>query len=405
MENVVVDLRSVESMQGVYVETLKQFKKIVAIKDATFAQVSFVIREHVRNRVTLLLFDNADHFMRDPGLDVESDLHFISFVKDILKNSTSHTIKIIITTQNHCDHTNASSLHQEQLLPLCDEDANSIIRDRMIHKEGKENDAVKGTVMEAIGLCRYIPLNLTILGGALQEEGNKLQHILPVIKRKLKELKQKEGCQLSEEDLCTFGILESRFEQLSEIVQQTAVALSLFTRSFTVDSASAIVKDNDKSVTRLVINHLKCMHFLNHEENIGYEMHSKVREFLMSKRCSSKEISEFYEKAKYNFLSYFKGCLINIARFIDDDYVKAYYLYMENSSDFQSIFNEKDNELILADDYDDNQNIFALLNGMLEPSRSLGLFQSWADISFKKGNYPFYSWLYSFFVMQNEKLR
>ena len=384
----VVDLRNIKTMQLIYVETLKQFGKLVSIDDVTQGLVSDVIKNHVKNHQSMLLFDNADDFIHYSGVGVDLTSEFASLVKEILQQTSLHNIKMIITSRNKSEHPDASVLYQEELKSLKDEDASSIIKSGMIHEKDKDSEATNKLVMTAINQCRNLPLNLNVLGAALQEQGIKLDLLLPSIKKKAEEWKaskEKEKVKLPEEDFYTHAVLASRFEQLSDTTQLAAVALSLFTRSFSSKSVNAVLKDYEDSKVNLILIHLKGIRFLNEDKTSVYDMHPKVREFLMGKVSSSPEINDYYLKAKKNFILYYKEQLTNIARLVDDDYLKAYDLYMANSSDFDFIFREEDNEFILVDSYDDNQNIVSLLNGMIEPSRKLELFKNLSETAFNRG--------------------
>ena len=386
----VVDLRNVTSLEVMYVETLKQFDKLVSIEDASSSLVSYEIKQHVEYHRSLLLFDNADDFVHHPGVGTDLTSEFASLVKDLLVQPRPHNLKIIITSRSKSEHPDASLLYQEELMSLNNEDASSIIKSRMIHEEDKDSTKNNEMVTKAIRRCANLPLNLNVLAAALQERGNKLESILPIIKKKAKEWKeqkQKEQVELPKEDFYTHAVLASRFDQLSDTVQLAAVALSLFTRTFTFEAVTRILKDYKHPKIHLIVNHLKSVRFLNDDGKSVYDMHPKVREFLIGTISSSDTINDFYVKAKENFIVYYKEQLTSISRLVDDDYLKAYDKYMEKSTDFDFIFHEKDKHLILVDDYDDNQNIIALLRGMIEPKRRLELFSNLAETAFNRGKH------------------
>ena len=383
----VVDLRGVNSIDLVYVEILKLFNKLVSYEEVTIGLVISVVKGYVKERNSLLLFDNADDFVHYCGFGENQTSEFASLIKELLENSIPR-LKMIITSRNKSEHSAASFLHQEQLMPLNDESASTIIKSRMIHEREVESKRNNETVMRAVNQCKKLPLNLNILGAALQERGIKLESMLPIIMKNAqewKELKSKEMVSVPDEDFYTYGVLESRFEQLSDTIQQAAIALSLFTRTFSLTSVAAVLRDFEESKIHLVINYLKGTHFMNYVDKDVYDMHPKIREFLIGKTSFSSEIKEFYLKAKDYFKSYYKEQLVTISNYIDDDYLKAYNLYQDVSSDFEFIFREKDNEMILVDDYNDNQQIAALLRGMLEPSRRLEVYQNLTEIAFSKG--------------------
>ena len=390
IDHKVVDLRNIKSMEVIYVETLKQFGKLVSIEEVSQGLVTTTIRNYVMTSKSLLLLDNADDFVHYPGEGIDLTSEFASFVRSILEESWHHNVKVIITSRQQSVHPDASLLHQEELKSLNDEDAIDIIKSRMLHERDKDSRQTNEKVMEAVEQCKRLPLNLKVLAAALQEQGITLESLLPELKKKAEEwkiAKQKERVELPEEDIYTYGVLASRFEQLSDTLQLAGVALSLFTRTFSLQSVAAVLSDCEKSKICMIINQLKGINFVNEENESVYDMHPKVREFLIGQISSTPMINEYYVKAKQNFTAYYREQLINVSQVVDDDYLRAYDLFMESSSDFNFIFGEKDNEFILVDNFDDNQNIVSLLDGVVKPDERQKLFENFADTALKRGKH------------------
>ena len=386
----VVDLRNIKSMEVIYVETLKQFGKLVSIEDVFQGLVANVIKNYVVSKKSLLLLDNADDFVRYPGEGVDLTSEFASLVRSILEESRHHKLKVIITSRQQSEHPDASVLHQEQLMSLQTKDASEIIKSRMLHERDKDSEQTNVKVVEAVEQCKGLPLNLKVLAAALQEQGVTLEFLLPVLKQKAQEwkiVKQAERVELVEEDIYTYAVLASRFEQLSDTLQLASVALSLFTRTFSLKLVEAVLRDCELSKIHMIINHLKGINFVNEENESVFDIHPKVREFLIGRISSTPSINEYYVKAKQNFTVYYREQLINISHLVDSDYLAAYDLYMENSSDFQFIFGEKDNEYILVDNFDDNQSIVSLFHGVIKPDERLKVFENFADTALNRGKY------------------
>ena len=377
-------------MEVIYVETLKQFGKLVSIEDVSQGLVATTIKDYVQSKRSFLLLDNADDFVCYPGEGVDLTSEFASLVKSILEESIQDNIKIIITSRQKSEHPDASVLHQEQLMSLRTEDASEIIKSRMLHEKDKDSEQTNVKVMDAVEQCKRLPLNLKVLAAALQEQGITLESFLPVLKKKAQEwkiVKQTERVELPEEDFYTYAVLASRFEQLSDSLQLAGVALSLFTRTFSQKSVEAVLSDFEVPKMHMIINHLKGINFVNEESESVYDMHPKVREFLIGRIGSTPMINEYYVKAKQNFTMYYREQLINISHLVDDQYLKAYDLFTENSSDFRFIFGDRDNEFILVDNFDDNQNIVSLLHGVVKPDERLKMFENFADTALMRGTY------------------
>ena len=390
IDHKVVDLRSVNSMEVIYVETLKQFGKLVSIEDVSQGLVANVIKNYVMSKRSLLLLDNADDFVHYPGEGVDLTSEFASLVKNILEESRHHNLKVIITSRQQSEHPDASVLHQEQLMSLRTEDASEIIKSRMLHEKDKDSEQTNVKVTDAVEQCKRLPLNLIVLAAALQEQGITLESLLPEVKKKAQEwkiVKQTERVELSEEDFYTYAVLASRFERLSDSLQLAGVALSLFTRTFSRKSVEAVLSDFEVPKMHMIINHLKGINFLNEEKESVYDMHPKVREFLIGRISSTPMINEYYVKAKQNFTIYYREQLINISHLVDDQYLKAYDLFTENSSDFRFIFGDRDNEFILVDNFDDNQNIVFLLHGVVKLDERRKVFENFADTALNRGKY------------------
>ena len=388
----VVDMRNIKSMDVIYVETLRQFGKLVSIEDVSQGLVADVIKNYVMSKRSLLLLDNADDFVCYPGEGVDLTSEFASLVKSILEESIQYNIKIIITSRKCSEHPDASVLHQEQLMSLKDEDASEIIKSRMLHEKDKDSRRTNENVMKAVELCKRLPLNLKVLAAFLQDQGITLKSLLPIVQKKANEKKvekQTERVELAEEDFSTHAVLSSRFEQLSETLQLAGVALSLFARSFSFKSVVAVLANFEESKIHLILSYLKGINFLNEENELVFDMHPKVREFLIGKISSTPVISEYYEKAKKNITTFNREQLINVSNLFDNDFQKAYDLYMESSYDFDFIFGEKDNEYILVDSFSDNQSIVSLLHRMVRPEERLKLFENFAETALKRGRHHF----------------
>ena len=386
----VVDMRNIKSMDVIYVETLRQFGKLVSIEDVSQGLVADVIKNYVMSKRSLLLLDNADDFVCYPGEGVDLTSEFASLVKSILEESIHYNIKIIITSRKCSEHPDASVLHQEQLMSLKDEDASEIIKSRMLHEKDKDSRRTNENVMKAVELCKRLPLNLKVLAAFLQDQGITLKSLLPIVQKKANEKKvekQTERVELAEEDFSTHAVLSSRFEQLSETLQLAGVALSLFARSFSFKSVVAVLANFEESKIHLILSYLKGINFLNEENELVFDMHPKVREFLIGKISSTPVISEYYEKAKKNITTFNREQLINVSNLFDNDFQKAYDLYMESSYDFDFIFGEKDNEYILVDSFSDNQSIVSLLHRMVRPEERLKLFENFAETALKRGRH------------------
>ncbi|XP_065063384.1 uncharacterized protein LOC135689943 isoform X2 [Rhopilema esculentum] len=394
-QQVTVDLRGLKSIENVCVETLRALGKIVSIDDATVSMVQSVLGEQVSAQNMLLLFDNADDFVHYSGIGDDKTEEFAELVKGALIFSYDK-LKMLITSRSKSDHPQSDEfLHQEQLHSMNDDDASCILKSKMIH-EGptpvKETDEL---VSEAIRQCRNLPLNLRILSAALQEKGVSLTDILPKIIQKAREWKksnEKPDVSLLEEESCTYGVLASRFENLSDTTQLSAVALSLFARSFSFQAAAEILKDFEESKVHLILEHLKGTNFISLEsDNLRkseriFDIHPKVKEFLSSNIEYSREISSFYSRARKRFITFFNNNLLRISKYIDKDYMKACELYQEDQSNFDFIFKQRGSDLLLLGDYDDSQQVQLLLNGMLLPERRLEYFRSLAEAAFKHRN-------------------
>ena len=392
IDHKVVDLRNIKSMEAIYVETLKQFGKLVSIEEVSQGLVTTTIRNYVMNKRSLLLLDNADDFVHYPGEGIDLTSEFASLVKSILEESSHHRVKVIITSRQQSVHPDASLLHQEQLMPLRPEDASEIIKSRMLHERDKDGKQTNKNVMKAVEQCKGLPLSLKVLGAALQEQGSTLKSILPIIKKKADEKKvekQTERVELAEEDICTYAVLASRFEQLNDTLQLAGVALSLFTRTFSLKSVAAVLSDCEVSKIHLILNYLEEINFVNEENGSVYDMHPTVREFLIGQISSTPMMKEYYVEAKQNFTAYYREELTSLAPLVDENYIRAYDVYLESSSDFDFVFGEKNNEFILFDNFDDNQNIVSLLHHMTKPEERLKLFENFAETALKRGKHNF----------------
>ena len=389
MNTITVDLRGIQTIELICVETLKCFGKLVSVEDASINLLAHEIRKYVLSNSTILLFDNADEFVSFSGGNGQ-DLtgQFSKLVQSVLHNAEGN-LKLIITSRAKSSDPKAEEfLHQEQLLALKDTDASQIIESRMIH--GLQPDNV---IAEAREQCRNLPLNLKIVAAALRDQGVVLKDIVEAISRvaaQWKMRKQQEKVTLPEEDFYTYGVLSDMFDRLSDTVQQTAVALSLFTRSFTFKSVKAVLQQFvDSQRLFLCLDHLKGVNFISlekdaeHKDEIVFDMHPKVREFLSGK-SSLEFLKGFYQDAKKMFFNYFKEQLAIISQLMETDYTKAYEQYQVENSNFEFVLTQGGLEMVLYENYDDIQLVATLLRGMLNAQQRLTIFRNFAETAFQE---------------------
>ena len=388
INTITVDLRGIQTIELICVETLKCFGKLVSVEDASINLLAHEISKYVLSKSTILLLDNADEFVSFRGDGQDLTGQFSKLVQSIL-HSTEGNLKLIITSREKSSDPKADEfLHQEQLLALRDTDASQIIKSKMIYGSQPEN-----VIAEASKQCCNLPLNLKIVAAALRDQGVELKDIVEAISRaaaQWKVKKQQEKVTLPEEDFYTYGVLSDMFDRLSDTVQQTAVALSLFTRSFTFKSVKAVLQQFvDRQRLFLSLDHLKGVNFISlekdaeHKDEIVFDMHPKVREFLSGK-SSLEFLQDFYQDSKKMFFNYFKEQLASISQLMDTDYTKAYEQYQAENSNFEFVLTQGGLEMVLYENYNDIQLVANLLQGMLDAQQRLTIFKNFAQTAFQQ---------------------
>ncbi len=381
-----IDLRGVPSIEVACVETLRILGRIVSIDDASINMVSHFAAEY-DSKDTILLFDNADDFIKHPGEGADLTGDFTSLMEGILRGSEQR-IRIIVTSREKSSNLLANEyLYQEQLKPLDENAASAMIERNMIH--GKESTEV---ISMATDYCKNLPLNLQILGAALQDKGLALKDVLNFIKKEAKKWKTKKP-KSSETEQFTFGVISTRFEQLSDTIQKCAVGLSLFTRSFSFTTIKQIFDSFKEQELFMILDCLRHVKFIS-VENVNttdkskmvYDMHPRVRQFL-SEKTGLEHITDFFQKTRKNFLVFFKEYLVNVSRLMDSDYLRYHQEYALESSNIDFLLKNISGDLIQYDSYEDLQLIGPLLYSILDPKGRLAFFQNLAEDLLQNGKF------------------
>lgn len=96
----------------------------------------------------------------------------------------------------------------------------------------------------------------------------------------------------------TKSILQASFNQLSDIMQSGAVALSLYCTPFTAADVQFIFGENfDACKLKLILHALRYTNII-FEEGERYDMHPEVRSYLKTMKDANEHIAKFYREAQ-----------------------------------------------------------------------------------------------------------
>eukprot|EP00794_Sanderia_malayensis_P012146 gene12146-13399_t len=386
-----VDLRDIKDPKIVAVEILRQFGKLVSVENIELD----VFSSHLKKikEMTILYLDNADEFFTDRDLLKAEDVDFTfsDLVETIVRAGKGH-IKILVTSRNRSFNGKINSyIYQEKVGHLEQDLALKLLENFTLESVPSQEQLLK-----AIDLCRCLPLNLTILGGILQDYGTSLDNVLQFVQKdeesarallsKLKLTEEKET------GLHTESILKRTFDSLGDTLQIFSVCTSLFCRPFSASNLSPILDKMDIGKINVCLNAMKCKMIIFEIDKITkqgdkcYDMHPRVREYLKSRNIDG-HISSFYGAAKLKFLDMYKSHLQDLSSLIEKNYEEAHLLWREDYSNFEFVFSEHINLGIpLFENYYDIQVASVLLGSMLQKQWRIDFYQSLANNSIMSGN-------------------
>ena len=387
-----VDLREVKDSRVLISSILQKFGYIRSTNESDLTVLRSCIKNaNIRNKVILFL-DNTDDFINQENIQDESqttDIKFSNVVETVIKSGKG-LIKLLITSRNSSENAKLNQyLRSNKVGQLERQFALKLIQNSKMSAE-PSNEMLN----KAMEICRFTPLNLSLVGGMLQNFGTVIDEVNHIVETYAEEEFNKISdatiAREKEIEIATLSVLKTTFGNLGDTVQQGAVALSLFCRPFQLKEVEFMFEGMmDRNRLYLVIHaliHCKILQAeIKTDDSIVYDFHPMVRLYLDSNK-ETPYISPFYHHAKKKFLQKFKTYFKALAETLQSNYDHVRTLFQNDFANFELVFNMHITDGIpLFEDYYDLQVASSLLGAMFRKSWRIEFFQNTAKSFFDSG--------------------
>lgn len=382
-----VDLREVKDPKVLIVNVAQKFGYIRSTEDADLnALTSCLRRANIRNKMTLFL-DNIDDFIEMENLADKrgnTDIRFSDIVETIIKTGNGF-IKLLLTARNPSQEDKINELLLSHRVGQLERD----LALKLLNSSKMSTEPSSEMLNKAVEICKFIPLNISLVGGMLQNFGTAIDEVNHMIQtyaeEKYKEITDITLARKKEIEISTLSVLRVNFANLGDTVQQGAVALSLFCRPFQLNDVEFMFEGlMDRNRLNLILHaltHQKVLQF--HAQR--YDFHPMVRSYLKSEK-DMPHILPFYLQAKTKFLQKFKNKFKRVAEMLQENYEHSRSIFQLDFANFELAFDLHVTDGIpLFENYYDLQLSSELLSSMFRKEWRINFFQRAAKSAFDSG--------------------
>ena len=388
-----VDLRGINEVRSLHSHILNALtvsRQTVPIFEANpvIARMEQLKRDSQSD--ILLLLDNVDQFAGEDG-EASSDLNtkFVTFLRSLLRPKTEggiSKVRILLTSRITLRHSDNLDVYNYEVKAL-DNKVSSLLLQTLGNLTLEENEREK-----MVEMCRGNPFILNgvaaILRQKLADDKKLLETIQQDLEKREKGLSSGEDRQVTQKknvgiDKDQENVLKTIFFFLpSKRLQESAVSVSLFCRSFSVEAAATILGvDSLEAVVQLEgLRNSKVISVDPEEKVLSYDIHPLMREFLRSIGNSNVFI-KVYQKAKERFCSLFMFHIKEISAILDGNYLDAFNRFDLDKPNFElalKISLESD-RLFIPEEQHESIMICYLFEAMLDEKQRRSIFNSWAE--------------------------
>ena len=169
----------------------------------------------------------------------------------------------------------------------------------------------------------------------------------------------------------------------SKQLKDSAISMSLFCRSFSVEAAAEVLEvDSSEAVIQLEgLRNSEVLTVDPDVKELTYDIHPLVRTFLRSIGSNQKMFVKVYEKAKGRFHTYFMSKMVDISRLLDKDYMNAFDHFDLDKPNFELALDIsfKSDHLLIPKEHRESVMIFYLFEAMLDEKARKNIFNCWAE--------------------------
>ena len=393
-----VDFRGINEMRSVYFRVLNALT--VSEETVLSYEANPVIARMEQLKCDsqsdiLLLQDNVDQFAGgDGGTTTDLNTNFAAFLRRLLGSKTDEgksKLKILLTSRTTLSHGDTLDVDDYEVKALDNTASSSLLQthgNRSLEEDQRE---------KMVQRCHGNPLILNGMAAILRQNIADDKKLLETIEqdpsgtglplsRKATQVKQereifdyrKEGIDKDQENC----LRKMFFFLPSQRLKESAVSVSLFCRSFSVEAAATILRvDPTEAVIQLEgLRNSEVVSVDSEAKVLSYDIHPLMRKLLRS-IGHSKNFIRVYQKAGDRFCNFFVSQMKDLSALLDKDYINAFKRFDLNKPNFELALNisMKSDHLLIPEEHHEIIMICYLFEAMLDGKQKIIIFNSWAE--------------------------
>ena len=393
------DLREITEMEDVHFRVLSALapdQTIISFKASPVVQLMQQLRQAEQHSDILLLLDNVDRFAGgDDEVSASLNANFLEFLQELLgpKNYAGKSkLKLLLTSRSSLRHARLANVDNYEVMAL--EEASSCF----LFQNQRIVSVREGQIEKTLQMCQGNPLIIKGMAAILRQQMADDTRILETIEQPLAAEPQESGIppakESGERDVFNSekeGIdkdQESSLRKLffflpSKQLKDSAISMSLFCRSFSVEAAAEVLEvDSSEAVIQLEgLRNSEVLTLDSDVKELTYDIHPLVRTFLRSIGSNQMMFVKVYEKAKTRFCKYFMSKMVHISGLLDKDYMNAFDNFHLDKPNFELALDIsfKLDHLLIPKEHRESVMIFYLFEAMLDEKASKNIFNCWAE--------------------------
>ena len=393
------DLREITEMEDVHFRVLSALapdQTIISFKASPVVQLMQQLRQAEQHSDILLLLDNVDKFAGgDDEVSASLNANFVKFLQELLgpKNYAGKSkLKLLLTSRSSLRHARLANVDNYEVMALEEASSCFLLQNQRIVS------VREGQIEKTLQIWQMNTFIIKGMAAILRQQMADDTRILETIEQPLAAEPQESGIppakESGERDVFNSekeGIdkdQESCLRKLfffvpSKQLKDSAISMSLFCRSFSVEAAAEVLEvDSSEAVIQLEgLRNSEVLTVDPDVKELTYDIHPLVRTFLRSIGSNQKMFVKVYEKAKGRFHTYFMSKMVDISRLLDKDYMNAFDNFDLDKPNFELALDIsfKSDHLLIPKEHRESVMIFYLFEAMLDEKASKNIFNCWAE--------------------------
>ena len=393
------DFTEITEMKDVHFHVLNALapdKTIISFEANPVVELMQQLRRGEQHSDILLLLDNVDKFAGgDDEVSASLNANFLEFLQELLgpKNYAGKSkLKLLLTSRSSLRHARLANVDNYEVMALEEDSSCFLFQNQRIVS------VREGQIEKTLQMCQGNPLIIKGMAAILRQQIADDTRILETIEQPLAAEPQESGIPPAKEsgerdvfnsekegiDKDQESCLRKLFFFLpSKQLKDSAISMSLFCRSFSVEAAAEVLEvDSSEAVIQLEgLRNSEVLTVDPDVKELTYDIHPLVRTFLRSIGSNQMMFVKVYEKAKTRFCKYFMSKMVHISGLLDKDYMNAFDNFDLDKPNFELALDIsfKSDHLLIPKEHRESVMIFYLFEAMLDEKARKNIFNFWAD--------------------------